>query len=107
MTPGDNLLASIAQAEKCVEDARRHWNAASVEQCEQCAEQLHHAIELMLSIRQAAAQSAAIPDAKVRLQCLRDNLEELSRLVDSAMAFSRGLALRMISEEPVCAELKG
>ncbi|HLK49908.1 MAG TPA: hypothetical protein VKT49_17315 [Bryobacteraceae bacterium] len=107
MTAGAGLLAHIAQAEGHVRNARRSWDPTKSEGCEQCAEHLRKAVEFMLFARQAAAGGTALPGAKAQLTRLHHEVEVLSRLVDSAIAFSRGLALRLISEEPVHAELKG
>jgi hypothetical protein len=107
MTAETGLLACILQAEGHVRNARRYWDPANLFSCEQCAEQLQQAIELMTAAQQAAARGAAAIGARTRLTQLRGEVEVLSRLIDSAMAFSRGLALRMASQEPVHSELKG
>src|SRR5690348_14542083 len=107
MTSETGLLAYIAQAEGHIRNARRSWNPASLAGCEQCAEHLQQAIETMTAAQTAAMQGPVAPGAKARLSSLRSEIEVLSRLVDSAMAFSRGLALRVASEEAVHAELKG
>ena len=107
MTAETALLGYITQAEAHVLNARRFWDPTNSEGCDRCGEHLRKAVEFMLFARQAVVGGAAVPGAKARLLRLHNDVEVLSRLVDSAIAFSRGLALRMISEEPVHAELKG
>ena len=107
MTAETGLLGYITQAEAHIRNSRRSWDPTSLQGCEECSEQLRQAVELMLAARQAAARGETVPEAQARLTRLHSEVEVLSRLVDSAIAFSRGLALRMISEEPVHAELKG
>ena len=107
MTSEAGLLAYIAQVEVHIRNARRSWNPVSLAGCEKCAEQLQQAVEIMQAAQEAATRGSMAPGAKARLSSLRSEVEVLSRLVDSAMAFSRGLALRVASEEAVHAELRG
>ena len=107
MTSQAELLAYIARAEGHVRNARHCWDPSSLAGCQQCAEQLQQAIEMMTAAQEAATRGPMALEAKARLGSVRSEVEILSRLVDSAMAFSRGLALRMAGEEAVHAELKG
>jgi hypothetical protein len=110
MTADTGLMAYVVRAEGYVRNARQCWNPTNLSSCEQCGEQLRQAIEVMQAARQAAAGGPATPGAKARLERVRNEVETLSRLVDSAMAFSRGLALRMVSmigEEAAHSDLKG
>ena len=107
MTPETGLLASIARAEGHVRQARQSWDPCDLSGCEQCAGHLQQAIDEMKGAHESASGARPAPATKARLVRLRNEAEVLSRLVDSAMAFSLGLALRTVSEEPVHSELKG
>jgi len=92
MSPGTRLLSHIAEAEAHVRIARRVWDATSISACAECGEQLQRAIDQMNVACEAAGSASAA--ATARLQRLRSDVEELSRLVDAAIAFGRGLTLR-------------
>ena len=107
MIPDGGLPVYIAQAEGHVRNARRYWDPSNLSSCEQCAGQLQRAVEIMTAAQETAKHGPAVPGAKERLSRMRNEVELLARLVDSAMAFSRGLALRLASEEVVHSDLKG
>ena len=108
MTAEAGFGAHLSRAEGRVRNARQCWDPSSLSGCEKCAEQLQHAVDEMTAAYQSAAAGWADKAARARLERLRGEAEVLSRLVDSAMAFSRGLALRTASEEQaVRSELKG
>jgi len=91
MTPESGFLARIAAAEGHIRNARKSWNPVSLAACADCAEHLQQAIDEM----KAASESAVdAPGAQARFDGVRAEVEELSRLVDAAIAFSRGLALQ-------------
>ena len=107
MTAANGIFAYIARAEDHLRRARQSWDPCSLSGCEQCNRHLQDAIEMMQGARQSASRHPAAPGARARLVRLRDEVETMSRLVDSAIAFSRGLALRVAGEELVHSELKG
>lgn len=106
MTAESPVLAHIAMAEIHVRDARQSWDPLSLPGCARCSAHLEQAIGEM----QAACETATGPipgDAKIRLGRLRGEVESLSRLVDSATAFNRGLALRSWRGETMASEVQG
>lgn len=107
MTAEGGLHGYISRAEIHVGNARRNWDPSSLAGCARCADHLQKAIDEMNGAQKAATQAPAAPGTKARLVRLRNEVEVLSRLVDSATAFSRGLALRTMSEEAVQSEVKG
>ena len=107
MTPEADLIPYVLQAEHSVQQARQSWDPTSLAGCEQCSGHLQKAIDEIAAAQRAAGQTPAGPGVKARLVRLRNEVEVLSRLVDSATAFSRGLALRVVSEEAVHSELRG
>jgi hypothetical protein len=107
MTPEADLIPYVLRAERHVQQARRSWDPTSLAGCEQCSGHLQKAIDEMAAAQGAAALTPPGPGVKARLVRLRNEVEVLSRLVDSATAFSRGLALRTVSDEAVHSELRG
>ena len=107
MTSEADLIPYVLQAERHVQRARQSWDPTSLAGCEECSGYLQKAIDEMAAAQRAAAQTPAGPGVKARLIRLRNEVEVLSRLVDSATAFSRGLALRTVSGEAVHSELRG
>lgn len=107
MTLEPDLIPHVLRAERQVQQARQSWDPTSLAGCEQCSRHLQKAIDEMAAAQRAAAQTPAGPGVKTRLVRLRNEVEVLSRLVDSATAFSRGLALRTASDEAVHSELRG
>jgi hypothetical protein len=55
----------------------------------------------------AAAEGPAPAGTRTRLEHLRRDVDVLSKLVDAAIAFSRGLALRTTTGEILGSELRG
>ena len=107
MTAENGIFAYIARAEDHLRRARQSWDPSSLSGCEQCNRHLQGAIEMMQAAQQSASRNPVAPSARARLVRLRNEVETLSRLIDSAAAFARGLALRVGSEELVPSELKG
>jgi hypothetical protein len=107
MTADAGVLTSIALAEAHIHKAQRSWDPTSLSACAECATGLEAAIQEMNAACEAATTVTAVPDATARLQRLRTDVERLSRLVDAAIAFGRGLALRSAPEEWAVSEVKG
>ena len=107
MTAQTELLARITLAEGHIRNARHAWDPSSISASAECAEHLQQAIAEMNAACQAASNGPAAPGASQRLARLRSDVEVLSRLVDAAIAFGRGLALRTGGEESVCSEVRG
>lgn len=107
MTADAGVLAFIARAEAHIQNARRWWDPTSLSGCADCALELQAAIQVMNTACEAATTVTAVPEAAVRLERLRGEVERLSRLVDAAIAFGRGLALRSATEELAISEVKG
>lgn len=107
MTADAGVLTFIARAEAHIQNARRSWDPTSLSACADCATELQAAIQEMNTACEAATTVVAVPDATARLQSLRRDTETLSRLVDAAIAFGRGLGLRSVSEEWAVSEVKG
>jgi hypothetical protein len=107
MTADAGVLSLIAQAEARIHNARRCWDPTSLSACAECATQLQAAIEDMNAACEAATTVHGVPDAMARLHQMRADIESLSRLVDAAIAFTRGLALRSATSEFAFSELRG
>jgi hypothetical protein len=106
MTAESGFLARIAAAEGHIRNARRSWNPASLSACAECTDQLQQAIDAM-TVAEAAAEGLAPAGFNPRLDRLRADVDILSRLVDAAVAFNRGLALRIGSGQSTVAEVTG
>lgn len=107
MTPENRLLAHIATAEAHVRIAREVWDPSSISACAQCGAQLQQAISEMSAASEAVGAGPAPAGSQARLNRLRADVEGLSRLVDAAIAFGRGLALRSAGVEPAGSEREG
>jgi len=107
MTADAGVLTFIARAEAHIQNARRAWDPTSLSACAECATELQAAIQEMNTACEAATTVVAVPDATSRLERLRGDVERLSRLVDAAIAFGRGLALRSAADEWAISEVKG
>ena len=107
MSADGGFLACIASAEGHIRNAHRSWNPASLTACAECSDQLRQAIDAMSAAGDAAALSPAPAESHARLDRLRGDVEALMRLVDAALAFNRGLALRTNSEPVVSTEVTG
>ena len=101
------VLARITAAEGHIRNARQAWDPSSVPGCAECAEELQQATSAMQAALEATAAGPAPSGTRARLDRLRSDVEVLSRLVDAAIAFSRGLALRSTSAEIVGSEVRG
>lgn len=107
MTADAGVLTFITRAEAHIQNARRSWNPTSLSACADCASELQVAIQEMNTACEAATTVTAVPEAAARLERLRGDVERLSRLVDAAIGFGRGLALRSATEEFAISEMKG
>lgn len=107
MTPEPALLAHIACAEDSIRQARASWDAVSASAAETCAGHLNQAIAEMAAAGREAITGRSVPGVGSRLERLRGDLDSLSRLVDAALAFNRGLALRAAPEPWTAPELTG
>lgn len=107
MTSQSPLLIHIGLAEEYVGNARQSWDPSNLRQCFECSSHLDQAIEEMKAACEAAAGGPVPPGTKARLGRLRGEVEVLSRLVDSAIAFGRGLMIRDTGAPAIAAELRG
>jgi hypothetical protein len=103
------ITGYLARAEGHVRQARKSWDATSLSGCAQCAEDLRLAVAEMEGACTAAPQGPPPAGTQVRLDRLRTDVDQLSRLVDSAMAFYRGLewSVTQEQEEVAHSELRG
>jgi hypothetical protein len=88
----NGVIPSIERAAGCVDRARRNWDSSVLAECTACVAELEQA-EAALRTVQKEAGSGSAPEAAARLECVREDLAALARLVDAAIAFHRGLAL--------------
>lgn len=109
MNRDGGITGFLARAESHVRQARKSWDATSISACAECAEGLRLAVAEMEGACAAAAQGPVPDGTQIRLERLRSDVDQLSRLVDSAMAFYRGLEWSVAQEpEPVAhSELRG
>ncbi|MBZ5575432.1 MAG: hypothetical protein LAP40_02600 [Acidobacteriia bacterium] len=107
MTTDTALVRHVARAEEYVADARSCWNPSRIASCGECAEALRRAVAEMEAACAAAAQGPAPAGVEMRIGRLRSEVDGLARLVDSAMAFCRGLAVQTESGELVHSEMEG
>ena len=109
MSRDSGITQSLARAEGHVRQARKSWDATSIPACAECAEGLRLAVAEMESVCAAAPRGSAPAGTQIRLERLRADVDQLSRLVDSAMAFYRGLEWSVAQEQPEAApsELRG
>ena len=109
MNRDSGITEFLARAESHVRQARKSWDATSVSGCAECAEGLRLAVAEMEGACAAAAQGPAPEGSQTRLERLRSDVDQLSRLVDSAMAFYRGLewSVPQEQEEAAHSELRG
>jgi hypothetical protein len=95
------LLMHLERAERHVAGARQSWSEHVGASYRACLEHLQQAIAELQQAQAAAARGAASPEAKTRLERLRQDLKRLGRLMDAAGAFYRVLALPGGVEETV------
>ena len=107
MTAETPVLAHLAAVEMHVRIARGVWDPSNLSACAECSEQLQRAIDEMTAASQAAPAEPAPREAKARLEQVRADVEGLQRLVDAAIAFGRGLALRTASPELADSQAEG
>ena len=107
MTPQAGLLAHVARAEGHVRKARQSWDPTSLSGCAECAEALRLAVAEMEAACATAAGGPPAPGAKARIERLRSEIDVLARLVDSAIAFCRGLEWRTVQEEVAHSDVQG
>jgi hypothetical protein len=110
MKPHPYLMTHLQRAEDHVQRARQSWDATDISRCAECLEHLRQAageIQAAQQYTNEAALPAAEPaaEARDRLQRLHLSVNRLGRLVDSAIAFHRGLALQSGMEEAVSSEI--
>jgi len=112
MKPHPYLMLHLQRAEDHVQNARRSWDATDLSRCAECLEHLRQAageIQAAQQFTNEAALLAAEPAAKARdrLQRLHLSVNRLGRLVDSAIAFHRGLALQTGMDEAMSSKTNG
>lgn len=107
-----DLITHLQRADDHLRNARQSWDATDISRCAECLEHLQQAAGEIQAAQQftaeAALQAAGLAaQAKQRLQQLRGSVGRLGRLVDSAVAFHRGLALHTGMDEAVCSKGEG
>lgn len=109
MTRDTGITGYLARAEGHVRQARKSWDATSISRCAECAEGLRLAVAEMEGACAAAPRGPAPAGTQIRLERLRGDVDQLSRLVDSAMAFYRGMewSVAQVQEEAAPSELRG
>ena len=107
MSAEARVLAGLAAVEMHVRIARGVWDPSNLSACAECSERLQRAIDEMTVVSQAAAAEPAPRNEKARLDQLRADVAGLQRLVDAAIAFGRGLALRTANPELADSQAKG
>lgn len=109
MSRDTGITGFLARAEGHVRQARKSWDATSISGCAECAEGLRLAVAEMEGACAAAQQGPAPAGTQTRLERLGTDVDQLSRLVDSAMAFYRGLEWSVPQEQEQAAhsELRG
>lgn len=105
-------MTHLQRAEEHVESARRSWDATDISRCAECVEYLRQAAGEIQAAQQFTGEAALqahepAAQAKDRLQRLQGSMNRLSRLVDSAIAFHRGLALATGMDELVSSNGNG
>jgi hypothetical protein len=100
MTHHPHLMTHLQRAEDHVQCARQSWDATDITRCAECLEHLRRAAGEIQAAQQFAGEPALqvagpVAKAKDRLQQLHASVNRLGRLVDSAIAFHRGLALQV------------
>ncbi len=97
MPHGRALEERVARAEAHVQAALRLWRAGQPSRCDECCLSLRTAIAELQDVQRDPPRGAAIPVASLanRLKKLKADIDRLTRLVDSAAAFCRGMALTM------------
>jgi len=110
MTPHPRLMSHLQSAEDQVERARQSWDATDLSRCAQCAEHLHQAAVEIRAARQFTGEATfqgadSASKARQRLERLQNSVNRLGRLVDSAIALHRGLALHTGMDEAVSTEV--
>ena len=107
MSQESGLLVHVAEAERQVRQARQAWNPSSVSGCAECAEALRQAVTEMEAACAAGAEGAAARGVRARIERLQADIDMLARLVDSAIAFCRGLEWSAVREEAAPSEMRG
>jgi hypothetical protein len=97
------LMTHLQRAEDHVQNARQSWNATDISRCAECLEHLRQAAEEIQAAQQFIGEAAlqGATTARERLQQLHGSVNRLGRLVNSAIAFHRGLALHSGMDEAV------
>ena len=109
MTQAVELANNLKHAEASLARVVQIWDATNLSACEECLVLLE---EVAGHLRTAQPQSGTLPslvtmEAVDRLNGLRDDVRLIGRLVDSAIAFQRGLAIRTVVEEHELTEITG
>jgi len=92
---GGALEERVARAEAHVQAALRLWRADQPSRCDECRLLLGAAIGELQDVQRDPARGAAFPPASLgnRVRKIKADIDLLTRLVDSATAFCRGMAL--------------
>jgi hypothetical protein len=95
MRPRGDLEERVERAQAHVQTALDLWRAAKPGDCDECCLSLEAALGEIKNVRQDVEQGGAFPVAplKKRMKRLTADVNRLTRLVDAATAFCRGMAL--------------
>jgi hypothetical protein len=109
MSRDSGITAYLARAEGHVRQAQKSWDATSLSGCAECAQGLRLAVAEMEGACAVALQGPPPAGTETRLERLRSDVDQLSRLVDSAMAFYRGMewSVAQLPEEAAHSEMRG
>jgi hypothetical protein len=90
-----DLEQRVGRAEAHVAAALRVWRADQTSRCDECRLSLQTAIRELEDAGRDAGQvgSIAVAPLRQRLEQLQADVERLTRLVDAATAFCRGMTL--------------
>jgi hypothetical protein len=92
---GPNAIhGHISGAESLVRAALENWDAGDLDGCSHCGQDLHSAIREMEAAQAALGSQrlVAASDTVLRVRRIQEDIDRLSRMVDAAEAFARGLA---------------
>ncbi len=109
MTPVAELANSLKHAESSLARVVQIWDATNLSACEECLVLLEEIAGHLRAAQPAAGMlsSRAPAGALNHLNGLRDDVRLIGRLVDSAIAFHRGLTIGTSETELVLTEITG
>ena len=109
MTQVVELANNLKHAEASLARVVQIWDATNLSACEECLVLLEEVAGHLRTAQPPTSMlsSRVTTEAVDRLNGLRDDVRLIGRLVDSAIAFQRGLAIRTVVEEPAFTEITG